>query len=294
MNQEQLAFEAHPADVGMPAAVQAGAAIFNAEEVAERERQRRRSLEARSLDCGCVYYVHSDTGAMKERCPEYRRLEEILCERVEAWIPSGKAEAPENIGAAQAADKALSRHLKPEPKVWELSASMYQARAGVHAPHIGEISPTQYNRLSGRSRRAYDAKRSQEWQASADCKGQWRRLVVEAHERGEFHYSDSGVHREAKSAVLGAQIERNKQVAAERFVQARKDNQITGPDDVEIGQRVHSLMVGYGVVIKKNRKSCRLQCNFAWGESEVKCSYRELEYLHYNELKAKVEAELEK
>ena len=147
---------------------------------------------------------------------------------------------------------------------WAVSAAAWQHAQGIHQPHIGEISPVQYARLSGRSRRSYDAERHAEWDASANVKREYARLVLEAHDAGTFALGDTDVHPDAERAVRAAHRARVQAEQAARWEQAQADNQLSIAE-ISVGDRVWVVMGGhYGTVTKVSKKSIRVKCETAY------------------------------
>jgi len=145
-------------------------------------------------------------------------------------------------------------------EVWKMTPDQYQSIKGIHQPWIAEISPAQFAGLSKRQKGEYEAKRSKEWQASADVKAEWRNKVVAAHERGEFSLDDPNITKEAKDAIRSAiRIEEESRSKA-ALQQAHKENQIKSVDEIKEGDRVFDLMVRqYGIVKKKFKNSVKLE-----------------------------------
>lgn len=136
-----------------------------------------------------------------------------------------------------------------------MTASQYQAAKGVHQPWAMEISPVQYARMGKSAKRAYDAKRAAEWDASAECKRQYEREVLAAFDAGAFSLSDPTVLQDAARVVRRALADREiARVEAERE-QALEDNMLVIAD-LAVGMRVYCLVGGrYADVVKVNRKS---------------------------------------
>lgn len=170
---------------------------------------------------------------------------------------------------------------------WQMNQSQYQSSLGVHQPHIAEISPMQYAYMSKRQQAAYDVKRAAEWDASANCKQQWADLVYAAFLAGEFSLTDPTASREAIDSVRLSRVREQKMDVEARLTQAQKDNNITSPADVEIGDRVFDLLRSrYGTVVKKFAASIVLEKDGQqWKTKAGAC-----QWLHYNELKQAVEA----
>jgi hypothetical protein len=165
---------------------------------------------------------------------------------------------------------------------WKMSASAYQSKIGVHAPWIGEISPMQYAGLSKQGKAEYDAKRSREWEASAEAKREWRDLVMAAFERGEITLETPGLHPDAKSSVFHGLAERRKAQEKLTMDQATEENRIHSVDELEVGDRVFDIMGNiYGTVSKKFKTSVRLDTE-RWGPLTVPA--RRLEWLSHDDL----------
>lgn len=140
--------------------------------------------------------------------------------------------------------------------VWRMTASEYQSRIGVHQPWIFEISPSQFAAMSKRQQKEYEQKRAREWQASADAKREWRELVVQAYERGEFTLQTTGLSDEAKFVVLDYLREKAEQHIAEYRDRAVKANEIRNIENVSVGDIIYVIIIcGYAKVMKVNRKS---------------------------------------
>lgn len=145
-------------------------------------------------------------------------------------------------------------------KPWEMSASAFQARLGVPQPFIGEISPMQYANLSNRGQRQYDEKRRREWGASAQAKSGWREKVIGAFQSGEISLETPGLHPEARGAILSYQIQQEKEERQERINRALNENRISSCDELSVGDRVYSNILGrYVEVTKVNKKSVRIK-----------------------------------
>jgi hypothetical protein len=139
----------------------------------------------------------------------------------------------------------------------------------------------QYARLSKRARRAYDKKRHAEWEASAEGRDEWAAEVIAAFNRGEFTLEDPQLHPEAAKEIRHAQYraeEAEKEKAAE---EARKSNQITGPEDVSVGDRVYSVFAGYGTIVRVSKLSVRVD----FGSREMRQRYGALQRLSPDDLK---------
>lgn len=170
---------------------------------------------------------------------------------------------------------------------WKYSPTQYQAILGVHQPHIAEISPMQYASLSKRGRAQYDAKRTQEWDASFACKEAWRTAVIAAHDAGRFDPAGSEVSEHARTAVWAEGKRREEVVKACHMEDARQRNRITSADQISVGDRVYSLMCRkYGTIVKKSAKSVRLQLDNppAWMTGTVKENIGALQWLAHDDL----------
>lgn len=143
-------------------------------------------------------------------------------------------------------------------KPWLYSPDTFQAVIGVKQPWLAEISPVQFGRMSKRAKVEYDRKREAEWAASAEAKAEWRRLVIDAHNRGAWSKSTPNVSREAKSELFAAKVRADEQKAAASLEQARKKNSLR-ISDLSPGMRVHYIMGNhYGTVSKVSKKSARM------------------------------------
>ena len=153
---------------------------------------------------------------------------------------------------------------------WGVSAGMYQAALGVHAPWIAEISPMQYAHMGKAAKAAYDRKRAGEWEASGQAKEQWRQAVLAAFRDGKFDLKDAAVHPDAKSAVLAWQ--RDQEAAAAKAARADKDreNAITDVGQIKVGDTVFDIMShAYEKVTKVSRKSVTVAGRFGPYRIEV-------------------------
>lgn len=143
-------------------------------------------------------------------------------------------------------------HVTAQP--WMFSANQYQYAHNVHQPHIAEISPMQYAHLSKSGKRQYDAKRSDEWQASIDIKRQWASEIMRAFDAGTVTL-DTDMHDDARDMIRFELRHRENIRKDEEKKQAMRSNLITSKDQVSIGQRIYTHMGGYAFVRKVNTKS---------------------------------------
>jgi hypothetical protein len=172
---------------------------------------------------------------------------------------------------------------------WRMSQDAYQAGKGVHRPWIAEISPAQYAGLSKRGKAQYDEKRAREWDASAACAREYHREVMEAFDRGEVTLTSPDLHPEARSVILGEQIERAKARRAEIFREASERNREMG--DVRVGDVVYDILCGrYGTVTRKHKVSVALDFGPGpeWART-AKAPIARCAWLHLNELQVAVE-----
>lgn len=171
--------------------------------------------------------------------------------------------------------------------VWKMGRGRFQALEGVHRPHVMEISTVQYGRMSKSARKAYDAKRSAEWDASAECAAKYARLCFEAYEADPEILKSPDLHPEAKSAIWAEKLRRKKAEVEERLKALREQNQIQSADELEVGDRVYWLLAGrYVRVVKKAKASFR---GVDDDGHETKVAVRACHWLHYNELKEAAE-----
>lgn len=144
---------------------------------------------------------------------------------------------------------------------WELSASQYCTQQGVKEPWIAEISPMQLGLMPKRARAQYDAKRSAEWAASAECKAEWRRKVVEASLAGVFDWRNppTDLHPEARTAAITAHVASQKAHREEAWSAYREAQRIRTPGDVAVGDRIWDIAFsGYVRVLKPFAKGIRV------------------------------------
>ena len=138
---------------------------------------------------------------------------------------------------------------------WRYSPDQWQSAHGVYQPMIGEISTVQYSRMSGRGKRQYEAKRAGEWQASMDCKQEYRAAVIAAYVAGQFHWRDAGVSSEAKSVAIAHDIEQKKlsrQAALDALHEANKD---VRRDDLKPGMWICTSYHAWIKITKVNKVS---------------------------------------
>jgi hypothetical protein len=164
--------------------------------------------------------------------------------------------------------------------VWQQSRDAFQAAAGVKRPYIAEISNMQYSGLSKRGKVAYDAKRSEEWQASADCANDYAAQCFAAYLADPSILEHSALARDARDAIrLGRQ--RADEAIAKAKLDATSATNAIAIDDVKVGDRVFSILGGYGRVTKKNRLSLGLRLESGF---ETKAPILACAWLHYREL----------
>jgi hypothetical protein len=143
---------------------------------------------------------------------------------------------------------------------WTMDDQLYQIRMGVEQPHIMEISPYQYARMSGAAKRRYGAQRSQEWDASSACKVQWHERVMAAFDAGTFTLETEGVHRSAVDAIKAELRRRERCGLEERRKAFHAVNRGLTMEQLHVGDRVFSIMAGrYCMVTKLYRKSLHVK-----------------------------------
>jgi hypothetical protein len=231
-----------------------------------------------------VSQIHKDgTVTLKRSGQKPRRVQATDLTKPVETLPD-KPKAPPKPKPA----KKPQRLTKDDP-LWTMSPSAYLAIMGVKEPHIMEISPVQLARMSKRARREYDAKRHKEWNASGEAKQKWRQGVIDAYEAGKVSLDDPKLHPEAKSAILGHRVDQKKKSKEELKEAARKANQINGPEDLKVGDRVFTIMGNhYGTVTKVSKKSIRMDIE---GFPNSKAFFGALQKLSHRDLEAKVEAD---
>lgn len=180
-----------------------------------------------------------------------------------------------------------SAESKDPPPIWQQGRGFYQARAGVHRPWICEIAPSQYASLSKRQRAEYDAKRSREWAASAECAEEYAQACLAAYDADPEILRDPEIHPDASDAIFWARRRREEAATKARFDVLSAENRVE-PADVQVGDRVFWLLGGrYLTVTKKSKASLRGVCER--GE-EHKAAIRACQWLHYNELQEAAKA----
>lgn len=144
---------------------------------------------------------------------------------------------------------------------WHLSASQYCIQQGVKEPYICEISPMQMGLMSKRQRAQYGKQRDAEWNASAECKQEWARKVVDACKAGVFDWRrpPPELHPEARSAAIAGHIAEEKAQREEAWQAYRETLRVTKPTDTAPGERLHDILYnGYVRVVKLFPKSLRV------------------------------------
>jgi hypothetical protein len=147
---------------------------------------------------------------------------------------------------------------KPQPtgkEPWEMSASLYQIKKGVEQPHIGEIAPSQYARLSKRQKKVYDEKRRKEWDASMAVKQEWKEKVIEAYDKGVITPETKGIHEDAKSLIQKTFYEREGIKAKEKERAEDRAREIRDTSEVKVGDELETTLYGKLKVARVNKKS---------------------------------------
>lgn len=145
-------------------------------------------------------------------------------------------------------------------KPWEYPASVYQSLVlRVKQPWIGEISSTQYLRMSKRGKAAYERKHSEEWQASSDAKDEWRGLVIAAYEAGIINADTPGISEDAENAIWHHERQKKEQAEEARKTEVHEAVQIASSAELTPGDKVYSVMLGPVTVVRVNRKSVRVK-----------------------------------
>lgn len=170
---------------------------------------------------------------------------------------------------------------------WQISASAYKSARNIHQPWVGEISGVQRGRMSKRATATYDKKRSAEWQASADGSEAWELEVLQAYRAGDFTLDDPALHSDATTAVRRGLLRARKAKRDQAWTEYQALNQLAIAD-VKKGDRVHSLMYGYGVVTRVSKKSIRLDTDSDGKPLLVHAGG--IQRLHYSDLQTEFEA----
>jgi hypothetical protein len=123
--------------------------------------------------------------------------------------------------------------LKEAKKIWQMSASEYQASKGYEKPHIMAISPVQRGNMSKAANRRYDKERHAKSDVGHKIWLEYIKKVLAAFDRGEFDMKTRGASHEAKIHAMGHAKEKAKTAK----VRADLDNQMIIPD-ISKGDRV--------------------------------------------------------
>ncbi|MGF7036412.1 hypothetical protein J2T17_007475 [Paenibacillus mucilaginosus] len=159
--------------------------------------------------------------------------------------------------------------IKGQP-IWPMSAAQYQQSMGVHQPWIAEISPHQMAMMVKRARAEYDQKRREEWAASAACKAEYAELLMEAYDLGLFRRDEVGedvrsavntaLYQSRRASAVNTALYQSRKASAEvAKAEVLKANEIRSFEGLKKGDRIFSVMYGYGIVEKINRKSLVLK-----------------------------------
>ena len=167
--------------------------------------------------------------------------------------------------------------------VWQKNRTMYQSHMGVERPHIMEISPMQYGLLSKAARVRYDANRDAAWAASTACAKTYEEACAAAYLADPAILNDPKITKDAKDAIYWARTQATKDAEQARIALINKTNRILPTDDVQVGDRVFSLMWnGYGVVEKKTKASFSLRTEDG---SLMSTKILACQWLHYDDVK---------
>lgn len=139
---------------------------------------------------------------------------------------------------------------------WKYNANQWRYAHDIHIPHIAEISPMQYAHLSKAGRRRYDAKRSDEWEASAQGYADWQAAVLAAYDNGTITRHTEGIHPDARNLIIDTEIDRRKQREEEERKQRITAAQYQDISEIEKGAEVFIHTLRLWVTVKKiNRKT---------------------------------------
>lgn len=141
---------------------------------------------------------------------------------------------------------------------WKFSASQYQVAKGVHQPHIAEISPMQFAHLSKRGKVQYEAKRRQEFQASADIKSEWRDKVEKAYGDGKINKDTPGLSKEARSVLIHSDIRRKKEGVKAAEKAADEAATIRSTSEIQKGEELDHPIYKRVRVVRVSPKSIRV------------------------------------
>lgn len=105
---------------------------------------------------------------------------------------------------------------------WQTTPEAWKSLRGIHTPWIAEVSPHQLAAMNGRTRRAYDAKRSAEWDASAKGYAAWLAEVMAGYDAGAFGLNHPELCERARDAIRTELVARARR-AEEAAEKARRD-----------------------------------------------------------------------
>lgn len=200
-----------------------------------------------------------DAEALAATLGRAKKLRKAGMSAKKALATAGKAASKANNGDGKGSSKP-KRITKDEvnAKPWEFSGSQYQIAHGVPQPFIGEISPMQFSRMGKQQKAAYEKKRREEWQASADIKKEWADKVEQAYKDGKISRDTPGLSKDARDVIIRSDINRKEREKAQALDAALQKNNIDSMNDFKIGDRVHTPLYGYGRVLKKNKKTVKI------------------------------------
>lgn len=173
-------------------------------------------------------------------------------------------------------------------KPWTYSPASWLYANNVHQPWISEISGMQYAGLSKRAKKAYDEKRSREWQRASDEKEKWLELCLTAYDAGEFTLRSPGLNDEAKDWIERGLLKRKQDAAKAEYDKRYEENRRVEIANLEVGGKVWDFIARqYGTVIKKSKLTVRLKYERPlYGDcTEAKAQLGQLMYKNPDEIK---------
>ena len=147
-----------------------------------------------------------------------------------------------------------------ETPAWQTTPEAWKSARGIHTPWIAEISPHQLASLPASQRRAYDAKRRREWDASAEGYAAWLAEVMAAYDAGAFDPRDLRIPR-AVSEAVGIERVRRAAAAEKQAAEAARAAVLADHwtrETVKVGDAVWHFIYRWMRVRRVNRETVTL------------------------------------
>lgn len=143
---------------------------------------------------------------------------------------------------------------------WQTTPEAWKSLRGIHTPWIAEVSPHQLAAMNGRTRRAYDAKRSAEWDASAKGSAAWLAEVMAGYDAGAFGLDHPELCERARDAIRAELVARARR-ADEAAEKARRDAALADHwtrETAKVGAPVWHFIYRWMRVRRVNRETVTL------------------------------------